>query len=222
VTADLAGARRFAAKLPLTLVAVTALLATAGLHLAAQGRAALAACEVALGQNDGMAAAAHARNAARAHVPGFSYAGRAYQRLREIAEMSERKGDVESALFAWRAMTSATAGSRPFGTPCEDDCQRAEASVARLTAAVVRASARTSAGRRHAANLENPPAAPLGLPGVASSVLVVVGAALTWAAAVRMARVFNLETPLRAAPARAAAGWALAGLVVWVAGVFVG
>jgi hypothetical protein len=193
---------------------------SASLHLASQGHAELAACDDALRRNDSVAAAVHARHAARADVPFVSYPARAYQRLREIAEMSERKGDIESALFAWRAMTSAAAGERPFDPPCEDGCQRAEASVARLTAALVRVSARTSPAGRRAANLEDPPPAPLRLPGAASGALVVAGAALTWAAGVRMARALDARS--RAAPARAAAGLALAGLVVWVAGLFFG
>jgi hypothetical protein len=188
------------------------------MHLAALGRAELAACDFALSQNDVVSAAVHARQAARAYVPGALFTVRAYGRLREIAEMSERKGDIESALFAWRAMLSAAAGVRPFAPPCDDACQGADASVARLTAALLRASARTTPASRRAVNAENASDGPMGLPGLVSSAMVVAGAVLTWGAGLRLARVVEGRRGPRTV--RAAASLALAGVAVWVAGLF--
>jgi hypothetical protein len=218
VTASVADGRALAARLALLLVAAGSLLVPAAMHLTALGRAELAACDLALSQNDVVSAAAHARQAARAYVPGALFTARAYGRLREIAEMSERKGDIESALFAWRAMLSAAAGVRPFTPPC-DACQRAETSVARLTAALVRASARPAPASRRAVRAENAADASIELPGAMSSVLVVAGAILTWGAGLRLARV--VEGRRGRATVRAAASLALAGVAVWVAGFFI-
>jgi hypothetical protein len=220
VTAVVVHGRRLAVRVAPLLVVAGGLLVPAAMHLAALGRAELAACDRALSQNDVMSAAVHARQAARAYVPGALFTVRAYGRLREIAEMSERKGDIEAALFAWRAMLSAAAGVRPFAPSCDDACQGAEASVARLTAALVRASARTTPASRRVVSAENPAEAPIGLPGPVSSALVVAGAVLTWGAGLRLARL--VEGRRGPGTLRAAAGLALAGVVVWVAGLFLG
>ena len=211
--------RGLAARAVLLLVVAGGLLVPVAKHLAARGRAELAACDVALSQNDVVSAAVHARQAVRAYVPGALFTVRAFARLREIAETSERKGDIESALFAWRAMLSAAAGLRPFAPPCDDACQGADASVARLTAALVRASARTTPPSRRAVSADSAEGATIGLPGTVSSALVVVGAALSWGAGLRLARVF--EGRPGSPSVRAAASLVLMGVVMWVAGLFV-
>lgn len=220
MTAVVARGRELLVRAALALIVAGSLLVPAALHLAARGHTELAACDLALGQSDPMSAAAHARNAARAYVPGALYTVRAFERLREIAEMSERKGDIESALFAWRAMLSAAVSIRPFVPPCDDACQGAEASVTRLTAALVRASARTIPVSRRVPRAEIAADPPMGLPGVVPSALVAAGAGLAWGAGVRLARVFAGGRGARTV--RAAAGWALAGVIMWVAGLFFG
>jgi hypothetical protein len=144
-----------------------------------------------------------------------------YERLREIAETSERKGDVESALFAWRAISSAAIGSRPFAAASGEARARAEASVARLSAAVL-ASGRPSLAGRRAAAADTSPDGDL-VPRAGWAVLLLGGAALWCGAGVRLAaRGFGDDGRLVTAELRIAGAMASAGLLAWVVGLLLG
>jgi hypothetical protein len=87
---------------------------------------------------DVIGATVHARAAARAYVPFAPHVGRAYLRLRTIAQDSEARGDVEAAIFAWRAVRAAAVGSRSLFTSHERQREVADAAIARLSAAAAR------------------------------------------------------------------------------------
>jgi hypothetical protein len=184
-----------------------------------EGRDELAATDAAWKKGDPREAAVHARGAARAYVPGADHMHEGFERLRGIAEASERKGDVEGALFAWRAMLTASEGTRPFGGATEEQRTAAEASVARLSTAL----AATGRGPpRRPPRTDGTPTA-----GVGSrapwGVLLLGGAALWCAAGAWLARRgWGRDGRLVRAELRTAAGMALAGLVAWVAGLLLG
>src|SRR5439155_158466 len=95
-------ARPWVARLVLWAAGACALLAAATFRVAEEGRAELAASDAAWAAGDALGAAVHARAAARAYVPFAPHVGEAYRRLRAVAHDCEGRGDVESALFAWR------------------------------------------------------------------------------------------------------------------------
>jgi hypothetical protein len=201
-------------------VAFFAVLVAAGLRLVTEGRAELIASDASWQNGDAIAAAVHARGAARAYVPGAEHMHLGYERLREIAETSERKGDVESALFAWRAISSAATGSRPFAA-ASGARARAEASVARLTAAVL-ASGRPPFSGRRAGAAETSADEDL-VPRAGWAVLLLGGAALWCGAGVRLAaRGFGDDGRMVTAELRIAGAMASAGLVAWVVGLLLG
>jgi hypothetical protein len=210
-----------AARLGVAAAALFVVLAAASLRLVTEARAELTASDAKWQNGDAIAAAAHARSAARAYVPGAEHMRLGYERLREIAETSERKGDVESALFAWRAMLSAAAGSRPFSATSSDARVGAEAAVARLSAALLASGRAPSAGRR--AEITETPTSEAFVPRAGWGALFLGGAALWCGAGVRLAaRGFATDGRLIAAEFRIPALMAAAGFVAWVAGLLLG
>jgi hypothetical protein len=107
----------------------------AALRVILEGRAELASSEAAWTSGDIAGATIHARAAARAYVPLAPHVASAYGRLRSIAKDCESRGDVESALFAWRAVRAAAIGSRSFLTAHDRQRQAADAAIARLSSA---------------------------------------------------------------------------------------
>ena len=210
-----------AARLGVTALVLLALLAAASVRLVADGRAELAASEAAWKKGDGVGAAVHARNAARAYVPGAAHMELGYERLRGIAESSERRGDTESALFAWRAILSAATGSRPFSAASSEARAAAEAAVARLSAAVL-ASGRTPSAGRRATAAEATVAADVA-PRLGWGALLLVGAGLWWGAGLRLtSRAWSSDGRVVPAQARIAAVMALAGFAAWLGGLLLG
>jgi hypothetical protein len=204
------------ARIGAAVVVVMAVLTAAGVHLVAEGRSELAASDAAWKKGDGIGAAVHARSAARAYVPGASHMDLGYERLRIVAQTSERKGDVEAALFAWRAFLSAATGSRPFGAARGEDRAAAEASVARLSAALS-AAGRTPSGGRRAPAVESPVTAEL-VPRAGWGVLFLGGAALFFGAGARLAsRGWGRDGRPVPAEVRVAVVMAVAGFAAWLA-----
>src|SRR5262249_25311969 len=103
--------RLWTARLVGCLVGAAVLLGAAAFRVVREGRPELAASEAAWAAGDLLAATVHARAAARAYVPFAPHVPLAYQRLRAVAQDCEARGDVESALFAWRAIRTAAIGS---------------------------------------------------------------------------------------------------------------
>ncbi len=210
-----------ATRLGAAVVAISIVLGAAGARLVSEGRTELAASDVAWQHGDAVDAAVHARGAARAYVPGAGHMHLGYARLREIAETSERKGDVSSALFAWRAMLSAAAASRPVSVAGDDVRVEAERAVARLSATLV-ASSRSHSGTHRAPSPEGTVHANA-LPGAGWGALLVGGAALWCGAGIRLAaRGWRRDGRVVPAEFRLAAVMALLGLAAWVAGLLLG
>jgi hypothetical protein len=144
-----------------------------------------------------------------------------YERLRRIAERSEQKGDVESALFAWRALLSADSSSRPYSAASSEARALAEASVARLSSALL-ASGRTPSTPRRPFAAESSAEA-RALPPVGWGALLLGGAALWFGAGVRLARrAWGNDGRLVPTEVRLAAVMGVAGLLAWVAGLLLG
>jgi hypothetical protein len=104
-------------------------------RVVAEGRGEQRASDAALSAGDIARATVHARRAATAYVPFAPHVDRAYQRLREIALAAEARGDSEAALFAWRAVRSASIGSRFIASTATDQRRMADCAIARLSAA---------------------------------------------------------------------------------------
>jgi hypothetical protein len=197
------------------------LLAVAGLYLGAQGRTYLARSDAAFSKGDAMRAVVHARSAARAYVPGASHMERAYAQLRQIAEASERRGDTDAALFAWRAILSAATASRPFA-PCGETCSAAEAAITRLGAATIRLSRRPASAGNRAPAVESSSSAAAGVPEVWWRVLVLLGAALLGFAGLALSRAWSRDSRPPSTDVRVAAVMAVAGLAMWALGLVLG
>ncbi len=105
--------RRLFAKVGAGIVLLAALLGTAEARAWSAGAAAVGESDAALVRGDARMAIAYARTAAEAAVPFSPYPREGYARLESIARNAEKKGDLDVAGFAWRAMRSAATATRP-------------------------------------------------------------------------------------------------------------
>jgi hypothetical protein len=207
-------------RLGLGAVVAIAVLAMAGLRLVGEGRAGLAASDAAFSQGDVMAAVIHARDAARAYVPFAAHTEQGFLKLRDIALKTERRGDTEAALFAWRALLSAAAGTRPFSGVTDQARADAEASVARLSAEL-RALAQGGRGVPQEADARSALRAADVVPRIGWGALLLTGACLWWGAGVRLtSRGWGTDDRLAPREVRVAGGMAFAGLIAWLLGLF--
>jgi hypothetical protein len=123
------------------LVAGVVLLASAPVaRVLVEGRAEERASAAALSSGDVAGATVHARRAATAYEPFAPHVDRAYQRLRAIALDAETRGNPEAALFAWRAVRSASIGSSHVAPAAARERRMADTAIARLQAAAREAS----------------------------------------------------------------------------------
>jgi hypothetical protein len=209
-------ARAWAGRVAWCLAGVFLLFGAAVARVLFDGRSDLAASDAAWAAGDVIGATVHARAAARAYVPFAPHVGRAYLRLRTIAQSSEARGDVETAIFAWRAIRAAAIGSRSLFTSHDRQREVADAAIARLSAPPASVAPFRRAGAEApfpyiAAHGDEVPPRPLW------GVLLLVGAAL-WAYAgfrltSRASLVWNVEGKLPIA-------MAMAGLLVWWVALF--
>jgi hypothetical protein len=201
-------------------VVAIAVLAIAGLRLVGEGRAALLASDAALSQGNVTGAVVHARHAARAYVPFAAHVEQGFLKLRDIALNSERRGDTEAALFAWRALLSAAAGTRPFGGVTDRARADAEASVARLSVEL-RALARSGPRVTREPEGESAFSAADVVPRIGWGALLLAGACLWWGAGLRLtSRGWGTDGRLVPGEVRIAGGMAFAGLIAWLTGLF--
>jgi len=223
-------ARRWAGRIAWCFAGVFLFLGAAAARVLSDGRSDLAASDAAWATGDMIGATVHARAAARAYLPFAPHVGRAYLRLRTIAQSSEGRGDVETAIFAWRAIRAAAIGSRSLLTSHERQREVADAAIARLSAAPTNATPFRRAGAEAsltyiAANGDQVPPRPLW------GALLLVGAALWAYAGFRLtsrtspSRVWNVEGRLRegwlrTAEVRMLFAMAVAGLLVWWVALF--
>jgi hypothetical protein len=102
------------------------------------GEREIAASTASLRAGDPHEAALHARRAAGWYAPGAPHVRVAYQRLIALATKAEGLGDRDTALFAWRAVRTASIETRWILTPHEEDRERADREIARLEASAPR------------------------------------------------------------------------------------
>jgi hypothetical protein len=105
--------RRLFTRVGFGLLGLVALLGVTEAREWSAGADAVKESDVALAEGDARGAIVHARTAAEAAVPFSPYPEAGYARLEEVARSAERKGDLELAGFAWRAVRSAAVATRP-------------------------------------------------------------------------------------------------------------
>ena len=199
-----------------------AVLVAASVRLVGEGRAELAASDAAFRQGDVVTAAVHARSAVRAHVPFATHMEEGSLKLREMAKKSERRGDSESALFAWRALLSAASGTRPFSAVSDEERADAEASVARLSAEIL-ASAQAGSVVKREPRAESDVTARDLVPRIGWAALLLTGACLWWGAGlVITSGGWGADGRIASREVRLAVVMASAGLLAWVAGLLLG
>jgi hypothetical protein len=213
--------RRSIARAAWCLFGAAVLLASAAFRVASEGRAELAASDAAWAAGDALAATVHARDAAKAYVPFAPHVQLAYRKLRSIAQDCEGRGDIESALFAWRAIRAAAVGSRSFVSSHARQREAADVAIARLAAVSRPAPAGAQRNDVEAARSYAPALAAEVPPRAPWSVLLVAGAALWAAAGVRLTSSgFDADGKLVPSAARTPLALAAAGLAAWWAALF--
>jgi hypothetical protein len=189
-------------------------------RVTAEGRAELVASDASWSAGDAVGATVHARRAAMAYVPWATHVGRAYRKLHEIAEQSEARGDAETALFAWRAIRTASMGSRSLVTSHDRQREAADLAIARVSAAErssnsAQRAATGEATRFDTDRLPNDPP-----PKVGWGALLLVGVGMWIAGGVRLtSRGWDAHGRLDPRQVRTAAVMAAAGLAAWVIGL---
>lgn len=80
-------------------------------------------------------AASHARRAAVSYAPGAPHVRAAYERLAAIGVGAEVAGELDVAIFAWRATRSAALETRHVALTQQKELERANRELARLEVA---------------------------------------------------------------------------------------
>jgi len=200
----------------LVLALLGAGLGALAIRVVVEGRGALAEGDDAA--EDGRLADAIAswERAARWYLPLAPHVDGAYARLRSLAETDHRH-----ALAAWRAIRSASLATRGQWTPHEDDLTTANAQIAELASrdpAGAEAGGPDAATRRafHAEQLARDLR-----PGALAVALALLGLA-GWLVgiAVVLRRGFDGSGALQRRPAFVGAMLTVAGVVLWVAGLY--
>jgi hypothetical protein len=163
----------------------------------------------------------HFSRAAHAYAPLNPWNDRAHDRLWQIGRKAELGGDVDRALQAYRAIRSSILAARSFYTPHHERLDEANDRIARLMARQTPPAAdrMRSESKRMLEHMELLRDAPQ--PDPLWSVLMLVGLA-AWISACACFIVFGLtrELAVRRAPALASAAAFLAGLALWLAGMY--
>ena len=99
-----------------------------------EGRSALQLGDTAYAANDSETAIRHWRRAARWYLPLAPHCAGAYQRLQEMGNAAQEKGDTQIALAAWTGIRSSVRATRSFYTPFAEELREADAHIAVLMA----------------------------------------------------------------------------------------
>lgn len=177
--------------------------------------------EAALGRRDLEGAIAHFRRAAHWYAPGNPWSTAALDRLKFVARHAEMRGDLPTALRAYRAIRTSLLGTRSFYTPHPARLASANRRIARLMAKLPRPPedvgkpyARLVA--EHLALLQRDDA-----PKVGWSVLMLLGFGTWITAAFRLVgRGLDADGRIQARPALKWAALLVLGLGVWIVGLW--
>jgi hypothetical protein len=163
------------------IAAVGLMLGTASARVVFSGEKEIALSTAALRAGDSHAAAEHARRAAGWYMPGAPHVRVAYERLMALGTAAEGLGDRETALYAFRAVRTASIETRWVLVPHEDDRNKADRAIARIEADAPRAPAMRAEPPRAIERAELEALARDEAPRTGWVVALVAGA-LTWAA----------------------------------------
>ena len=117
---------------------VAVVLGAATLRVVVAGEREIAASTAALRAAAAPAAPGRPRRAAGWYAPGAPHVRVAYERMIALAVAAEGLGDRDTALSAWRSVRTAATETRWIVTPHAEDLARADAAIARLSAAAPR------------------------------------------------------------------------------------
>jgi hypothetical protein len=204
-------------------IALALIVAAPAARVVVEGSREERASETALAAGDMAGATVHARRAAMAYVPFAPHVGRAYQRLRTIALDAETRGNPDAALFAWRAVRSASIGSSWLLPAAARERRAADTAIARLSAMTLAASLPAhraippDTARRYAQMLATDAVPARG------RIAVLLGGLAALVAAV----IFGINGALSAdgridlSKAKGAAALAIVGCVGWIVGLLI-
>ena len=185
-----------------------------------QGRGALDAGDRALEGKDSEEAIRHWRRAARWYVPLSPHVSDAYDRLEALAALAEKQGDLRTALAAWQGVRGSILATRSFYTPHEDRLEPANRKIADLmtrldtTPPVDMTPEKLAAWHYELLARDESPS-------VGWSVLAVLGFLVWIGGGVLFAmRGVTAEDRLERRPAITAGVLVMAGLVVWLVGLY--
>jgi hypothetical protein len=185
-----------------------------------QGRGALDAGDQALEAKDSEEAIRHWRRAARWYVPLSPHVSDAYDRLEALAALAEKQGDLRTALAAWQGVRGSILATRSFYTPHEDRLEPANRRIADLmtrldtTPPVDMTPEKLAAWHYELLARDESPS-------VAWSVLAVLGFLVWIGGGVLFAmRGVSAEDRLERRPAITAGVLVMAGLFVWLVGLY--
>jgi hypothetical protein len=185
-----------------------------------QGRGALDDGDSALEANETEEAIRGWRRAARWYVPLAPHVSDAYDRLEALANLAEKKGDLRTALAAWQGVRGSILATRSFYTPHEDRLDPANRKIAELMAKLD-TTPPADMSHQELAAWHHELLARDESPSVAWSLIAVVGFLVWIGGGVLFAvRGVSPEDRLVRRPAITAGVMVMAGLVVWLLGLY--
>lgn len=185
-----------------------------------QGRGALDDGDRALEANDTEEAIRGWRRAARWYVPLAPHVSDAYARLEALAALAEKQGDLRTALAAWQGVRGSILATRSFYTPHEERLEPANRKIAELMSRLD-PSPPADMSREQLAAWHYELLARDESPSVAWSVIAVLGFLVWIGGGVLFAvRGVSADDRLVRRPAIAAGVLIMAGLVVWLLGLY--
>lgn len=185
-----------------------------------QGRGALDDGDRALEAHDSEEAIRGWRRAARWYVPLAPHVSDAYDRLEALAALAEQQGDLRTALAAWQGVRGSILATRSFYTPHEDRLDPANKKIAELMTRLD-PTPPVDMTREQLAAWHYDLLARDEAPSVAWSVIAVLGFLVWIGGGILFAmRGVSAEDRLVRRPAITAGVLVMAGLVVWLVGLY--
>jgi len=205
----------------IVLAVAVAVCGAAYLRVLLTARAAVAEAERALSGDRPDDALYHFRRAAHAYAPLNPWNESAYDRLWQMGRKAELAGDQDRALMAYRAIRSSILAARSFYTPHPERLEEVDGRIARLMARlppppVDRGKSEATRTQEHLELLRDTPQ-----PDPLWSLLLIIGFA-GWVSACVGFIVLGLDRTLalRRRPAAISGAVFVAGLALWLLGLF--